>query len=329
MATCWPGTACRRQAAAAPGLQRERRPARRRGEPATSALAARQARDSDEQPSIGAITIDGVPAATAGARVISQWRGGDVGQRRPHPTSDGSAARIATTAQAWRLRGDVLGEARQRPEDAHVVLVVGAQLEAVALRDDQRDLEDVDRVEAEAFAVERRLRDRSRRRRSRGSAPRRGGRRPRAAGSVMGGKCIRRRRWKGGETPVESIKARLAGSSFDPRAGGLDDASRTWRARPSRTPRTGRASIGIGSANRLARRAFSSADVERIDERLVQPRGRRRPAAGPGRRCRTRCRCRSGRGRATVPALGDRRHLGHRARARARSSPRAPSACRP
>ena len=55
------------------------------------------------------------------------------------------------------MRADVLGEARQRREDAHVVLVVGAQLEAVALRDDERDLEDVDRVEAEAFAVERRL----------------------------------------------------------------------------------------------------------------------------------------------------------------------------
>ena len=51
----------------------------------------------------------------------------------------------------------MLGEARQRLEDAHVVLVVGAQLEAIALRDDERDLEDVDRVEAEAFAVERRL----------------------------------------------------------------------------------------------------------------------------------------------------------------------------
>ena len=32
-------------------------------------------------------------------------------------------------------------EARQRLEDAHVVLVVGAQLEAVALRDDEGDLE--------------------------------------------------------------------------------------------------------------------------------------------------------------------------------------------
>src|SRR6187399_488786 len=56
------------------------------------------------------------------------------------------------------LRADVLGEARQRFEDAHVVLVVGAHLEAIALRDDERDLEDVDRVEAEALAVERRLR---------------------------------------------------------------------------------------------------------------------------------------------------------------------------
>jgi hypothetical protein len=55
------------------------------------------------------------------------------------------------------MGADVLGEARQRFEDAHVVLVVGAHLEAVALRDDERDLEDVDRVEAEALAVERRL----------------------------------------------------------------------------------------------------------------------------------------------------------------------------
>ena len=52
------------------------------------------------------------------------------------------------------MRADVLGEAAERREDPHVVLVVGAQLEAVALRDDERDLEDVDRVEAEAFAVE-------------------------------------------------------------------------------------------------------------------------------------------------------------------------------
>ena len=55
------------------------------------------------------------------------------------------------------MAADVVGQARQRVEDAHVVLVVGAQLEAVALRDDERDLEDVDRIEAEAFAVERRL----------------------------------------------------------------------------------------------------------------------------------------------------------------------------
>jgi hypothetical protein len=53
--------------------------------------------------------------------------------------------------------GDVLRETRQRAEDAHVVFVVGAELEAVALRDDERDLEDVDRVEAQALAVERRL----------------------------------------------------------------------------------------------------------------------------------------------------------------------------
>src|SRR5436190_19123172 len=59
---------------------------------------------------------------------------------------------------ALSMSADVLGEARQRFEDANVVLVVGAHLKAIALRDDERDLEDVDRVEAEAFAIERRLR---------------------------------------------------------------------------------------------------------------------------------------------------------------------------
>src|SRR6187455_1777506 len=59
---------------------------------------------------------------------------------------------------ALSMGADVLGEARQRFEDAYVVLVVGTHLKAVALRDDERDLEDVDRVEAEALAVERRLR---------------------------------------------------------------------------------------------------------------------------------------------------------------------------
>src|SRR5487761_2193071 len=53
---------------------------------------------------------------------------------------------------------DVLGETGEGREDADVVLIVGAQLEAVALRNNQRHLENVDRIEAEAFAVQRRLR---------------------------------------------------------------------------------------------------------------------------------------------------------------------------
>ena len=48
-------------------------------------------------------------------------------------------------------------EGAQRREDADVVLVVRTQLEAVALGDDQRQFEDVDRIEAEAFAEQRRV----------------------------------------------------------------------------------------------------------------------------------------------------------------------------
>ena len=39
-----------------------------------------------------------------------------------------------------------------------VVLIVGPQLEAVTLRHDQRDFENVDRIQAEALAVQRGLR---------------------------------------------------------------------------------------------------------------------------------------------------------------------------
>src|SRR5687768_6666480 len=53
---------------------------------------------------------------------------------------------------------DVGGEVLERAEYLHVLLVVFLEPEAVALRDDEGDLEDVDRVEAEAFLVERRLR---------------------------------------------------------------------------------------------------------------------------------------------------------------------------
>ena len=47
------------------------------------------------------------------------------------------------------------GEAAQALEDVVVVLVVGAQLEAIALRDLQRHLEDVDRVQSEPLAEQR------------------------------------------------------------------------------------------------------------------------------------------------------------------------------
>src|SRR5918998_4597545 len=52
---------------------------------------------------------------------------------------------------------DVRGEVAERREDAVVPLVVGAQLDAVGLRDGQRDLEGVDGVEAEPLVEERRL----------------------------------------------------------------------------------------------------------------------------------------------------------------------------
>jgi hypothetical protein len=48
---------------------------------------------------------------------------------------------------------DVPAEAAQRAEDLVVVLVVGAQLDAIALRDGERDFEDVDRVEPEPLPV--------------------------------------------------------------------------------------------------------------------------------------------------------------------------------
>ena len=50
---------------------------------------------------------------------------------------------------------DVRGEIGQRGEDAAIVLVVGTQLEAITLRDLQRELERVDGVEAEPRAEQR------------------------------------------------------------------------------------------------------------------------------------------------------------------------------
>jgi demethylmenaquinone methyltransferase / 2-methoxy-6-polyprenyl-1,4-benzoquinol methylase len=56
------------------------------------------------------------------------------------------------------MAGDVIDQARERREDTDVVCIVGAQLEAVSLGNDERDFEDVDRIETEPFAVQRRLR---------------------------------------------------------------------------------------------------------------------------------------------------------------------------
>ena len=53
---------------------------------------------------------------------------------------------------------DVSGERAQRAEDALVVLVVGAELEAVALGDLQRQLQGVDGIQAESGLEQRGLR---------------------------------------------------------------------------------------------------------------------------------------------------------------------------
>lgn len=47
-------------------------------------------------------------------------------------------------------------EAAQGREDTDVVPIVGTELEAIALRYFERDFENVDRIEAETFAVKRR-----------------------------------------------------------------------------------------------------------------------------------------------------------------------------
>src|ERR1700704_1466178 len=56
------------------------------------------------------------------------------------------------------VRGDVVGELAQRAEDTLVLLAVGAQLNAGLLGYDQRDFQDVDRVQAQTLAVQRLVR---------------------------------------------------------------------------------------------------------------------------------------------------------------------------
>src|SRR6185437_13197924 len=94
----------------------------------------------------------------APARPVRRWRNAAA----PRRTRRGKPAPPATARAGRRsLRSplrDVRGEAAQRAEDAQVVAVVLAQLEPVAPRDDEGDLQDVDGIEAEAFLVERRVR---------------------------------------------------------------------------------------------------------------------------------------------------------------------------
>jgi len=53
---------------------------------------------------------------------------------------------------------DVSGERAQRAEDAQIVLVVRAQLEAVALGDLQREFQGIDGIQGQARLEQRRLR---------------------------------------------------------------------------------------------------------------------------------------------------------------------------
>src|SRR5690606_7150578 len=101
------------------------------------------------------------PPAKAGRRGHSGrpgWRWpGARRRRRPPPSAPSGPGRWP----AWRGSGavgfDVRRERPQRGEDAPVLLVVRAQLEAVALADRQRELERVDRVQAKAGVEQRRL----------------------------------------------------------------------------------------------------------------------------------------------------------------------------
>ena len=54
------------------------------------------------------------------------------------------------------MLGDVGGEIAEAGKDRAVVRIVGAQRYSIALRDDQRDLEQIDRIQAEPFAEKRR-----------------------------------------------------------------------------------------------------------------------------------------------------------------------------
>src|SRR5688572_29765693 len=89
-------------------------------------------------------------------------RAGAMGRRRtpPGPTLARATASGDVSSRTAHLlcpvRLDVTAQAAQRAEDLHIVLVVRAELHAVRFRDGERQLEDVDRIEAEPIAVQRR-----------------------------------------------------------------------------------------------------------------------------------------------------------------------------
>ena len=112
--------------------------------------------------------------------------------------------------------------------------------------------------------------------RSRGSAPRRGARRLRAAGSVWTEVIRGKEGTVGPDRKPRSLPKHLGaagGLAHSTRAPLALTSARTSRARPSRRRRTARATIGSGSAIKVAPAAPSDVgDCERVDERAVEPR---------------------------------------------------------
>src|ERR1700683_455978 len=71
------------------------------------------------------------------------------------------SSRSARRPAAWRslhpLRCDILCEVAQRTKNLAILLAIGAQLDAILLGDDQRHLEDVDGIQPQTLAVQRRI----------------------------------------------------------------------------------------------------------------------------------------------------------------------------
>src|SRR5678815_4139591 len=88
------------------------------------------------------------PAAGRTRRVRGTWR-------PPQAVPELTCYAIRRSGDAMLL--DVPGERAQRAEDTDVVLVIGAQLETVALGNFQRKLQRVDRVQRQPGLEQRRL----------------------------------------------------------------------------------------------------------------------------------------------------------------------------